>query len=73
VRSKPRNQTSVRFKFGAMVKVAYLAENIPKSGAENQMKSAPGQSLYHKEPPPCDTSMKSQTSHKSESSQLGSI
>jgi hypothetical protein len=29
VRSKPRNQTSVSFKFGAMVKVAYLAENIP--------------------------------------------
>jgi len=26
VRSKPRNQTSVSFKFGAMVKVAYLAE-----------------------------------------------
>jgi hypothetical protein len=38
VRSKPRNQTSVCFKFGAMVKVALLAENIPQSGAENQMK-----------------------------------
>jgi hypothetical protein len=38
IRLKPRNQTSVRFKFGAMVKVASLAENIPQSGAENQMK-----------------------------------
>jgi hypothetical protein len=29
VRSEPRNQTSARFRSGAMVKVAYLAENIP--------------------------------------------
>jgi hypothetical protein len=38
VRSEPRNQTSIRFKFGAMVKLAYLPENIPQSGAGNQMK-----------------------------------
>ena len=38
VRSEPRNQTSVHFKFGAMVKVALLDENIPRSGPENQMK-----------------------------------
>ena len=56
VRLDPRNQTSVRFKFGAMVKVALLAENIPQSGAENQMKSAPARSLYHKVPHPCDLS-----------------
>jgi hypothetical protein len=33
-----RNQTSVNFRSGAMVKKPELAENIPQSGAENQMK-----------------------------------
>jgi hypothetical protein len=56
VRSEPCNQTSVRIKSGAMVKVAYLTKNIPQPGAENQMKSTPMQSLYHKEPLPCDLS-----------------
>jgi len=38
VRLEPRNQTSFRFKFGAMVKVALLTENIPQPAAGNQMK-----------------------------------
>jgi len=31
VRSEPRNETSVRFRSGAMVKMPELVENIPKS------------------------------------------
>ena len=61
MRSKPRNQTSVRFRSGAMVKIALLDGNIPWSAAENQMKSAPGRCLYHKEPPPCELSDESPT------------
>jgi hypothetical protein len=38
VRLEPRNQTSVRFKFGAIVKFVLLAENIPQFETENQMK-----------------------------------
>jgi hypothetical protein len=56
-RSEPRSQTSVRFKFGAMVKGASLAENIPQPGTENQLKSTPVRSLYHTVRPYCDMSM----------------
>jgi hypothetical protein len=31
IRLEPRNQTSVRFKFGAMVKMPELVENIPQA------------------------------------------
>jgi len=37
VRSEPRNQTSVHFKFGAMVKMPELVGNIPQSEVKNQM------------------------------------
>ena len=56
VRSEPRNQTSVRFRSSAMVKMPELVENIPWAGAKNQMKLAHGKSLYHKDAPPCDLS-----------------
>jgi hypothetical protein len=37
VRSEPRNQTSIRFKFGAMVKMQELVGNIPQAEVKNQM------------------------------------
>jgi hypothetical protein len=60
VRSEPRNQTSVCFRSGGMVKRAKLAGNIPWLGAENQMKFDRAGRLYHKVPSPCDLSMKFQ-------------
>jgi len=38
VRSEPGNQTSVRFRSGAMVKMSELVEDIPQAGAKNQIK-----------------------------------
>jgi len=56
IRSEPLNETSVRFRSGAMVKMPELVGNIPKAGAKNQMKLDRLQCLYHNEPPPCDLS-----------------
>jgi hypothetical protein len=48
VKSKPRNQTSVRFRSTAMAKIPELVGNIPKAEVKNQMSSDRLQGLYHK-------------------------
>jgi hypothetical protein len=60
-RKNPYRETKPELSSSLLERKRYYDMAKPLSGLKKQMKSSCAQSLYHKKPPRCDTSMKSYT------------